>query len=75
MLGAIIGDIAGSSYEVEEIVAKQSGHKRNYKDRIKVMNHNVPLFSGSSSYTDDSILTCAIADSLLNDQNYEYYLR
>ena len=55
MLGAIIGDIAGSYYEVLEI----SG-KRSYSDRAKIMDRDIPLFDENSSATDDSILTCAV---------------
>lgn len=75
MLGAIIGDIAGSSYEVDEMVARKSGSKRDYKERIKILDYKVPLFNDNSSYTDDSVLTCAIAESILNNNDYEYYLR
>ena len=70
MLGSIIGDIAGSYYEVLEI-----GGKRNYNERIKIMDKSVPLFDSNSSPTDDSILTCAIMDAILNAGDYEEYLR
>ena len=75
MLGAIIGDIAGSTYEVEEILAKKSGSKRCFEQRIKILDKQVPLFNNESSYTDDSVLTCAIADAILNNGNYENYIR
>ena len=77
MLGSIIGDIAGSFYEVEEILAikTNSEKKRNYEDRIKILDRNIPLFNDNDSYTDDSILTTAIADALINNKCYENYLK
>ena len=54
MLGAIIGDFAGSSYEVEEVLYWQKYHlPRPYDERIKIMDKTVPLFSFNSSFTDD----------------------
>jgi len=71
MLGAIIGDVVGSSYEVLEVTTK-----RTYEDRIKILDHNTPLFDSNSTYTDDSVLTCAIYDAIINGNcNYEEYLR
>lgn len=77
MLGSIIGDIIGSSYEVEEILEIKNNpkKKRSYEDRIKILDRNIPLFKENSSYTDDSVLTTAIADALINNKNYEFYLR
>ena len=69
MLGAIIGDVAGSTYEVNEVNALKE-KKDNYLNRIKILNKNTPLFNKDSSYTDDSILTTAIAYSILNDGDY-----
>ena len=46
MIGAIIGDIAGSQYEWQ-----------NNKEK------NVPLFTGMCHYTDDSLMTLAIAQA------------
>lgn len=75
MLGAIIGDIAGSVYEVEEVLQIKNGH-RSYDERIKILDRNVDLFHEDASYTDDSILTCAIGDAIINGNcNYEKYLR
>lgn len=75
MLGAIIGDVAGSSYEVKEINDKRKKGKTSYEDRIKIMDKNIPLFTYMSSITDDSILTIAIADALLNNEDYGEKLR
>lgn len=77
MLGAIIGDVAGSYYEVLEVKAirESSLKRRSYEDRIKILDKSIPLFTENSSYTDDTVLTVAIMDSLLKDKDYEYYLR
>ena len=53
MLGAIIGDTAGSVYEF---------------NNIKTMDF--PFFSEKSNYTDDSIMTMAVAEWLLKDPNH-----
>lgn len=47
MLGSILGDIIGSTYEFA-----------NTKD------YNFDLFPAGSNYTDDSILTIAVADAI-----------
>ena len=76
MLGAIIGDIAGSYYEVLEIkYKKENKANRPYEERIKILDKNTPLFHMESSYTDDTVLTCAIYDAIKNDKDYEKYLR
>lgn len=77
MLGAIIGDVAGSYYEVLEINEYKKNHRpRCYEERIKILDKNVNLFTDMCSCTDDSILTCAIYDSIVNgDCSYEEYLK
>lgn len=77
MLGAIIGDVAGSIYEVEEIkYKKENKTHRPYEERIKILDENTPLFRDECSYTDDTILTCAIYDAIKNGNCcYEKYLR
>lgn len=69
MLGAIIGDIAGSTYEVEEVESLKK-NEIDYERRIKILDKSVPLFSEQSSYTDDTVLTAAIANALLTDKDY-----
>lgn len=54
MLGAIIGDVIGSVHEWAE-------PKKKTKD--------FPLFVHESTFTDDSVLTVAVADWILNGQN------
>ena len=50
MIGAIIGDIVGSPYEF---------------DRGEKINDFGPLFIDESEYTDDSVMTIAVAEALL----------
>jgi len=90
MLGTIIGEIAGSTDEVREAkILKQL--KGKSKDETKsivldlcekeiirrksILLNTTPLFDKDSSYTDDTVLTCAIAKALLTDKDYEKKLR
>lgn len=77
MLGAIIGDIVGSIYEVLEVEEKKKNKtNRSYEERIKILDKNTPLFAENCSVTDDSILTCAIYDAIANGNcDYEKYLK
>lgn len=77
MLGAIIGDIVGSFYEVLEIQEKKNNKKnRSFEERVEILNRNIPLFTKNCSVTDDSILTCAIYDAIKNgNSDYEKYLK
>ncbi|MFB6274614.1 MAG: ADP-ribosylglycohydrolase family protein [Halothece sp.] len=63
MLGAVAGDIIGSIYESP------------WRD---IKTKDFPLFQPQSHFTDDTVLTVAIADALLNQKPYtetlkEYY--
>ena len=58
MWGAVIGDLAGSKYEYGQIKKVSC---------IEVGN----LIDDSSFYTDDTILTVAIYDAILNMTKYE----
>lgn len=62
MYGAIIGDFAGSIYEFDQI-----------KSITNVSIDNI--IDSNAFYSDDTILTIAIADAILNDKDYEKYLR
>ena len=77
MLGAIIGDVVGSYYEVLEIeYYKKYKLPRPYEERIKILDKETPLFTDYCSCTDDSILTCAIYDAIINGEcNYLKYLK
>jgi ADP-ribosylglycohydrolase len=62
MLGAITGDIIGSVYEFTNVKPE----------------FTFPLFVNDSEFTDDTVLTVALADSILNNFSYseklkEYY--
>ena len=72
MLGTIIGDVIGSTYEVLEVEYLKKYHKnRPYEERIKILDKNTPLFTEDSSYTDDTVLTCAILDAIKNN-DFDY---
>lgn len=77
MLGAIIGDVAGSYLEVLEIQGRNTiDRHRSYDERVKVLDKDISLFGKYSSCTDDSILTVAVWDAIINGNcNYEKYLR
>ena len=62
MWGAIIGDLAGSIYEFEQIKSVSS---------IKI-NEIIPE---NAFFSDDTILTVAIADAIQNNKDYEKYLK
>lgn len=62
MWGAIIGDIAGSIYEFDQI------------RKIKKINIK-ELIPQNGFYSDDTILTIAIVDAIEHDKNYEKYLK
>ena len=51
MIGAILGDIIGSPYEF---------------DCNNIKTKDFPLFSRHSTFTDDSVMTCAISQALLD---------
>lgn len=62
MYGAIIGDLAGSIYE--------------YEQTKEIKNINIgSIIEENAFYSDDTILTVAIADAILNDRDYENNLR
>ena len=77
MLGAIIGDIVGSKYEVLEINAYKtnSTKKRDYEERITILDKSIPLFTEECSYTDDTVLTLAIANALIEPDSFEESLK
>lgn len=62
MYGAIIGDLAGSIYEYQQIK--------------KIENINIDeLIPSNSFFSDDTILTIAILDAILNECKYAEYLK
>ena len=62
MWGAIIGDLAGSIYEFDQV-----------KEVSSVTVNN--LIEDNSFFSDDTILTMAVLDAILNNGDYETYLR
>ena len=62
MYGAIIGDLAGSIYEYEQV------------NKVKSIKMN-KLIEDNSFYSDDTILTIAILDAILNNIDYDLVLR
>jgi ADP-ribosylglycohydrolase len=61
MLGAICGDIIGSIYE-----------SWYFQDTVKDLNFEI--FTSASIFTDDTVLSVAIADAILTKQPYEQKL-
>lgn len=66
MIGAIIGDIIGSRFEA-------INHNKNRDEMFK--EYDFEFFTEKSRFTDDTVLTCAIADSLLSDKPYDENLK
>ena len=62
MWGAVIGDLAGSIYEYEQ------SKKVSLIKKTKLIEDN-------SFFSDDSILTIAIIDAILNNGDYKEYLK
>lgn len=75
MYGAIIGDVAGSYYEILEARARKNKQIRSYMEKTMILDKNIPLFTEKSSCTDDSILTVAIMDAKLNNKDYKETLK
>ena len=61
MYGAIIGDLAGSIYEYDQI------------NKVKSIKMN-KLIEDNAFYSDDTILTMAILDAILNNIDYDIVL-
>ncbi|QDT18234.1 ADP-ribosylglycohydrolase family protein [Alienimonas californiensis] len=59
MLGAVAGDVIGSVWEIE-------GWKSPYFE---------PLIGPECRFTDDTVLTCAVAEALLTDGDYARHIR
>lgn len=62
MWGSIIGDLAGSVYEYSQI------------KEVTLVEVN-ELIKEDSFYSDDTILTVAVLDAILNDRDYFKYLK
>ena len=62
MWGSVIGDLAGSIYEFSQVKGISPA----------VVKDIIP---SNSFYSDDTILTIAVMDAILNDGDYEKYIR
>ena len=62
MWGAVIGDLAGSIYEYEQI------------KKIKTVQTK-EIIPSNAFFSDDTILTVAIAEAFQTDKNYEEALK
>ena len=62
MYGAIIGDMAGSIYEYDQL------------DNIHSITMG-KIIEDRAFYSDDTILTMAITEAIMNNGDYEFYLR
>lgn len=73
MYGAIIGDLAGSIYEYDEMLDARA-KVRNLGRRKEILTKE-NIIDADSFYSDDTILTMAILDSILNDTDYSDNLK
>lgn len=74
MLGAIIGDIAGTKYEYQEFLDSRKGIL-NINRRRSILNPDVKLITPDSFISDDTMLTIAIAEAILYKRNYRDVLK
>lgn len=74
MLGAIIGDLAGTKYEYQEFLDSKNGII-NVDRRRKIFNPNMELLTEESFISDDSLLTIAIAEAIIYNRDYEEALK
>ena len=74
MLGAIIGDLAGTKYEYQEFLDSRNGII-NIERRRKILNPNTELLTEESFISDDSLLTIAIAEAIIYNRDYEEALK
>ena len=68
MYGSIIGDIAGSIYEYDEFNNSEKGII-NLEKRLEILTKK-DLIEENCFFSDDTILTIAILDSILNGFSY-----
>ena len=73
MYGAIIGDIVGSIYEYDEFNNSEKGII-NLEKRLEILSKKI-LIEENCFFSDDTILTIAILDSILNGFSYSDKLK
>ncbi len=71
--GAVIGDICGSLMEIYEMRNRKEAP--NLQLRQEVLKSDYNLFNEKMFYTDDTILTAALCDAVLNEKDYEKYIK
>ncbi len=75
MLGAIIGDLIGSIYEYSEF-QDMLNHNINVERRLSVFEKTPDeLLNSNCFFSDDTVLTIAIADAIVNNFPYEVKLK
>lgn len=76
MLGAIAGDIIGSMREKRNHVLYRLGKMTPFADTAMkrevahTKREDFDLFGGYNNFTDDSVMTLAVADAILNHKPY-----
>lgn len=73
MIGSIIGDFAGSIYEYDEFKDSKKG-VINLERRLEILSSKA-LITPKHFLSDDTILTVAIIDCIVNNKPYEDTLR
>lgn len=74
MLGAIIGDLAGTKYEYQEFLDSRKGII-NKERRKEILDKKTELITDESFVSDDSILTTAIAEAITYNIDYRETLK
>lgn len=74
MLGAIIGDLAGTKYEYQEFLDSRK-EIINVERRKSILDTNVELITKESFISDDSLLTIAIAEAIIYKRDYRETLK
>ena len=69
MLGAIIGDLAGTKYEYQEFLDSRKAII-NLERRKRILEPSTELITKESFISDDSLLTIAIAESIIYKKDY-----
>lgn len=69
MLGAIIGDMAGTKFEYQEFLDSRK-EIINIERRRSILGVNEDLITSDSFVSDDSILTIAIAEAIIYGRDY-----
>lgn len=74
MLGAIIGDLAGTLYEYKEFMNTKN-NRIDLEQRKKILDKDVELIPEEAFISDDSLLTIAVADAITSGREYRDVLK